>query len=109
ILAILADGDVGMHTAAVDANHWLWQEARRESHVGSYLAANQFVKLNLVGGGDYFTVSIIDFELRRRHFRVIFFVLECHRALHFRGGINKRAQRIDRKSTRLNSSHRTTS
>ncbi len=50
--------------------------------------------MNLVGSGDHFAVAIVDFELRRRDFRVIFLVLEAHGALDFSGRINKCAQRI---------------
>ena len=83
-----------MHAAAVDADHGLRQEASREPHVGGHLAANQLVELDLVGGGDDFAVAVVDFKLRGRDFRVILLVLETHGPLDFRGGINKRAQRI---------------
>src|SRR5713101_329577 len=94
VLAVFADRNVGVHAAAVDANDRLRQKASGESHVGGHLAANQLVKLNLVGGGDHFTIAIVDFELRRRNFRVVFLVLEAHGSLDFGRGINKRAQRI---------------
>src|SRR6267378_3183621 len=94
VFAVLADRNVSVHPVAIDADHRLRQEARRETHVGGDLAADQLVKLNLVGGDNDFAVSIIDFELRWRDFRVIFLVLETHRSLDFSGGINERAQRI---------------
>ena len=96
VFAVFADGDIGVHAAAIHADHRLRQEARREAHVRGHLAANQLVKLNLVRGGNHFAIPVVDFELRRRDFRVIFLVLESHRSLHFRGRINKRAQRIAR-------------
>ena len=58
------------------------------------LAADQLVKLDLVGGGDDFAVSVVDFKLRRRDFRVVFLVLEAHGALHFSRRVDERAQRI---------------
>ena len=94
ILAAFADGNVGVHAAAVDADHGLGQEAGGEAHVGGDLAADQFVKLDLVGGGDHFAVAVVDFELRRRDFGVVLFVLEAHGALHFGGGVDELAQRI---------------
>src|SRR5260370_41773309 len=94
VFAVFADGDVGVHAAAIHADYRLRQEASSEPHVGGDLAANQFVKLNLVGGGDHFTIAVVDLELRRRDFRVVFLVLETHGSLHFGGSINKRAQRI---------------
>src|SRR5260370_39621566 len=94
ILAVLADRAVGVHAVAIDPNYGFRQEAGRESHIGGHLAANQLVQLNLVGSGDDFAVAVVDFELRWRHFRVIFLVLETHGALHFRGGVNKSAQWI---------------
>src|SRR5277367_6098941 len=48
----------------------------------------------LVGGGDDFAVAVIDFKLRGRDFRVVFFILEAHGALHLGRGVDKRAQRI---------------
>ena len=60
------------------------------------LAADQLVELDLVGGGHDFGIAVIDFELRRRDFGVVLLVLEAHGALHFGGGIDKRAQRIAR-------------
>src|SRR5581483_6332774 len=71
-----------------------WQEASGEAHVGGDLAANQFVKLNLIGGGDDFAVAVVDFELGWRDFWMVLFVLEAHGALHFGGGVNESAKRI---------------
>ena len=94
VLAVLADGNVGVHAAAVHADHRLRQEGRGQAHVGRHLAADQLVELDLVGGGDHFAVAVVDFELRRRDFRVVLLVLEAHGALHFGGGVDERAQRI---------------
>src|SRR5271166_419278 len=94
VLAVLGDGHVGVHAAAIDADDRFWQEARGETHFVGHLAADQFVKLDLVGGGNHFAVSIVNFELRGRHFRVILFVLETHGAFHFRGRVDKTTQRI---------------
>ncbi len=63
VLAVLADGNVRVHAAAVHSHHWFRQERCRQPHVGRNLAADQLVKLNLVGGGHDFAVSIVDFEL----------------------------------------------
>ena len=94
VLAVLADRNVGVHAAAVDADHRLGQERCRQPHVGRHLAADQLVELNLIGRGDDFAVAVVDFELRRRDFRVVLLVLEAHGALHFGGGVDERAQRI---------------
>ena len=59
-----------------------------------HLAADQFVKLDLVGGGHHFGVAVVDFELRGRDLGVVLFVLEAHGALHFGGGVDESAQRI---------------
>ena len=59
-----------------------------------HLAADQFVELDLVGGGDDFAIAVIDFELRRRDFGMVLFILEAHGALHFGGGVDESAQRI---------------
>ena len=95
VLAVLADGDVGVHAAAVDAHDRLRQEADAvKPMLGGHLAADQLVELDLVGGRHHFAVAVVDFELRRRDFRVVLFVLEAHRALHFGGGVDEGAQRI---------------
>src|ERR1017187_4492236 len=59
----LGDGDVGVHAAAVHADNRLGQEACRVAHVCGNLTAQQFVELNLVGGGHNFGVTEVDFEL----------------------------------------------
>ena len=94
VLAAFADGNVGVHAVAVHAHDRLGQEASGQPHLGRHLAADQLVKLNLVGGGHDFAVSVVDFKLRGRDFRVVLFVLEAHGALHFGGGVDERAQRI---------------
>src|SRR3984957_4690383 len=94
VLAVLADRDIRMHAAAVHANHGLRKERSGQAHVGRDLAADKFVKLYLVGGSHDFAVSVIDFELRRRNFGMVFLVLEAHRALHFRCRIDESAQSI---------------
>ena len=83
-----------MHAAAIHADDRLGQEGRGQSHVGGDLAADQFVELNLVGGGDDFAVTVVDFKLRGSDFGVVFFVLESHGALHFGSGVDKSAQGI---------------
>ena len=67
-----------------------------EAHVGCDLAADQLVELNLIGGGDNFTVPVVDFKLRRRDFGMILLILKSHGALHFGGGVDEGAQRIAR-------------
>ncbi len=66
--------------------------------LGGNLAANQFVELDLIGGRDDFAIAVIDFELRRRDFRVIFFILKTHGALYFGHAVNERAERIARQA-----------
>src|SRR5439155_25101316 len=63
VLAVLADGYVGMHSIAVDPDDGLGQERSGQTHLGSHLAANQLVKLNLVGGGHNFAVAVVNFKL----------------------------------------------
>ena len=92
----LGDGDVGVHAAAVDADDRLGQEAGGEAVVVGDLAAEQFVELNLVGGGDHLAVAEVDFELRGRDFGVVLLVLEAHGALHFSRGVDELAERIER-------------
>ena len=94
VLAALADRNVGVHAAAVDADHGLGQEGGGQSQIARDLAADQLVELDLVGGSHHFRVAVVDFELRRRHLGVILFVLEAHGALHFGGRIDEGAQRI---------------
>jgi hypothetical protein len=96
ILVFFADRNIGVHAAAVDAHHRLRQEGRGQAHIARHLAADQLVELDVVGGGHRFGVAVVDFELRGRDLRVILFVLESHRALHFGGRIDKGAQRIAR-------------
>ncbi len=40
VFAFLADGNIGVHAATVDANHRLGKERRGTSHAGCHLAAN---------------------------------------------------------------------
>jgi len=94
ILAVFADGDIGVHAASVDPNDGLRKEGSGEAHFVGDLAANQFVKLNLVGGVDDFGVAVIDFELRRRDLRVVFFILKAHSTLDFGGGVDESAERV---------------
>jgi len=63
----LGDGDVGVHSATVDAHDGLGQEAGGVTRVGGDLAAEQLVELDLVGRGHYFRVSVVDFELAGRY------------------------------------------
>ena len=83
-----------MHAVSVDADNRLGEEACGQPHLSGDLTADQFVKLDLVGSGDHFTVAVIDFKLRRRNFRVVFFVLETHGALHFGGRVDEGAERV---------------
>jgi len=83
-----------VHAAAVDADDGLGQEGRGHPHAGCDLATEQFVELDLVGRGDGLDVAVVDLELRRRDFRVVFLVLEPERALDLGGGINEGAQRV---------------
>src|SRR6516225_7711122 len=64
VLAILAHGNVGMHAASVNADHRLRQEARSQPKIGSDLAADQLIELDLVGSRNHFAVRIVDLELR---------------------------------------------
>src|SRR5262249_34330050 len=59
----LADGNVGMHTAAVDPNNRLGQEAGSHAHLSGYLTTNQLIELNLVGGLNSFAITVVHFEL----------------------------------------------
>ena len=65
-------------------------------HVGRDLAADQLVELDLIGRRNHFAVSVVDFELRGRNFRMVLLVLKAHRALHFSGGVDESSQRIAR-------------
>src|ERR1700681_4171496 len=56
ILSPLADGNVSMHAVSIHAYHRLGQKARSHSHARGHLAANQFIKLNLIRGRNYFAV-----------------------------------------------------
>src|SRR6266849_8730730 len=94
VRAIRGNGNVGVHAAAVDADDRLGKETCGESHFVGDLAADELVELDLIGSGDDFAVAVVDFELRGRDFRVIFFILEAHGALHFGAGVDKGAQRI---------------
>ena len=64
VLAAFADGDVGVHAAAVHADDRLGQERRGQAHLGGDLAADQLVELDLVGGRDDFAVAVVDLKLR---------------------------------------------
>ena len=94
VLAAFADGHVGVHAAAVHAHHRLRQETGGQSHVGRDLAANQLVELDLIGCRHHFAVPVVDFKLRRRHFRMVLLILEAHGALHFGRGVDEGAQRV---------------
>src|SRR2546421_12646845 len=83
-----------MHATAVDADDRLGQKRSGESHFGRDLATDQFIELNLIGCGDRLAIAVINFKLGRGNFRMVFFILETHRALYFRSGVDKRAQRI---------------
>jgi len=79
---------------AVDAGDGLGEEAGSHAHLGRDLTADQLVELNLVSGSDDIAVGVINLELRRSDFRVVLLVLETHRALHFRGGVDELAERV---------------
>src|SRR6266852_5580169 len=96
VLAILADGNVGVHATAVHAHDGFGEKARSEAHVRGYLPADQFVELNLIGSRDNLTVAVIDFKLRGCNFRVVLLILEAHSALYFRRRVDESAQRIAR-------------
>ena len=96
VFAAFADGNVGMHSAAVDTDDWLRQKRSGQSHIARDLPADQLVELNVVGRGHHFRVVVVDFELRRRNFGVVLLVLEPHRPLHFRSRVDEAAQRIAR-------------
>ena len=96
VLAFLADGDIGVHAAAVDAHNRLRQEGGSQAHIPGHLAADQLVELDMVGGGHHFGVAVVNLELRGRDLRMVLLVLEAHGPLHFGGRIDKRAQRIAR-------------
>src|SRR6185437_173950 len=63
VLAVFADGNVGVHSVSIDSHHRLGQEAGGQAHLGCHLAANQFVELNLVGSGHHFAVTVVDLKL----------------------------------------------
>src|SRR6202035_2203716 len=77
VLAVFADRNVGVHAAAVDADDRFRQERCGQAHVGSDLAADQLVELDLVGGGYDLTKTVVDFKLRGRDLRMVFLVLEA--------------------------------
>ena len=66
------------------------------SHLRCDLPADQLVEGDAIGGGDDVAVVVVDLELRGRNFRVVFLVLEAHRALDFGDRIDKRTERIAR-------------
>ena len=86
---VFRNRDVGVHPAAVDANHRLRQEARRVAHVVRNLPSQQLVQLNLVRSRDDLAITVVDFELAGRHFRVVLLILEAHCALHFGRSVNE--------------------
>ena len=94
VLVALADRNVGVHAAAVDADHRLRQEAGRHPELGRDLAADELVELDLVGGGDDLAVGVVDLELRGCDLGVILLVLKPHRALHFGDHVDEVAQRV---------------
>ena len=94
VLALFADGDVGVHAVAVDSDHRLGQKGDGGAHAGRYLAADEFVELDLIGGGYYFAVAVVDLELRRRDLGMVLLILEAHGALHLGCGVDKGAQGI---------------
>src|SRR5262249_19052449 len=61
VLAVFADGDVGMHAAAVHTHDGFGKETGGEPHLGGHLATDELVKLNLVGRGQNFSIAVIDF------------------------------------------------
>ena len=85
-----------MHAASIHAHDGLGKEAGREAHAGGHLAADQLVELDVIGSRNHFGVAVVDLKLRRRDFRMVLLVLEAHRALHFRCGVDERAQLIAR-------------
>src|SRR6266849_2509146 len=83
ILAALADRNVGVHAAAVHAHDGLGEKTCAKLHIRGYLAADQLVELNLICSSDHLSIAIVDLELLRRDFRMIFLVLKIHGALYF--------------------------
>ena len=61
-----------------------------------HLPADQFVELDVIRRRHHLRIVVVDLELRGRNLRMILFVLESHRPLHFRRRIDKRPQRIAR-------------
>jgi hypothetical protein len=92
----LGDRDVGVHAAAVHADHRLGQVAGRVAHVVGDLAGQQLVKLDLVGRAHNLGVAVVDLILAGRNLGVVLLVLEAHGALHFGRGVDELAQRIER-------------
>jgi len=74
----LGDGGVGVHAAAVHAHDGLGQEAGGVDHIGSDLAGQQLIELNLVDRSHRFGVAVVDLKLVGSDFRVILLVLESH-------------------------------
>ncbi len=83
-----------MHAVAVDADDGLGQEGGRAAHACRYLAADELVELDLVSGGNYFTVAVINFELRGSDFGVVLLIFKAHRALYFGRGVDEGAQGV---------------
>ena len=94
VFAVLADGNIGVHAAAVDTDDRLGKEAGGEAHIRGDLAANQLVELNLVGGLNDFAVAVIDFELGGRDLRMVLLILKAHGALDFGSGVDEGTQGI---------------
>ena len=60
------------------------------------LASEEFVELDLIGGGDHFAVGVVDLKLAGRDFGVVLLILEAHGALDFGGSVDELAQGIER-------------
>src|ERR1700735_3109920 len=96
IFASLGDRNVCVHTRTVNARDRLWKEAGRHAHLRGHLATNQLVQLNLIGGRNDIAIRVVDLELRRSDFRMVFLVLETHGTLHFGSGVDELTERVTR-------------
>ena len=87
-----------MHAAAVDTGDGFGQEAGGQAHAGRNLPREQLVELHLIGGDRSLGIREVHLELAGCNLRVVLFVLEAHRALHFGGGIDVQTQHVSGKA-----------
>ena len=82
-------GEVGMHAGAVDFHHRFGKKRCRETAHGGNLAGEELVELDLVACHEAFRTAVVEFELGRGDFGMIFFVFKAEGALGFRKMIDE--------------------